>query len=56
LIKNREGMKIVGRVKSEDIKEIDSFFIWKGNRCFKIKLSTGKLTNMREEDLKLLCP
>jgi hypothetical protein len=49
-------MKIVGRVKSEDIKKIESFFIWKGNRCLKIKLSTGKLTNMREEDLKLLCP
>jgi len=49
-------MKIVGRVKKEDIQLIDSTFMWKGHRCFKIKLVNGKITNMREDDLKLLCP
>lgn len=44
---NKEGMKIVGRVKREDIKQIDKVFMWKGNRCFKIKLTNGKVTNMR---------
>lgn len=52
----KKGMKVVGRIKSEDIETLLERFKFRDQWCFKLGLKDGRITNMREEDLKKLCP
>ena len=41
-------MKVVGRIKADDIEKIIERFKFKENWCLKMELKDGKITNMRE--------
>ncbi len=49
-------MKVIGRVRPEDIENILEHFVFKETLCFKIELNDGRITNMRDDDLKKICP
>ena len=49
-------MRVIGCVTSEQIISIIDHFTWKGVKCFKIELDNENVTNMREEDLRTMCP
>ena len=49
-------MKVVGRVGPQDIENIIEHFEFKNILCFKLELKDGRITNMRQEDLKKICP
>ena len=46
--KLKKGMKVVGKIKAEDIEMLLQRFKFRDEWCMKLQLKDGRVTNMRE--------